>query len=1520
MKKFWLIVCTLVSCLCLSLALTACDFGNGSGNSKDHTHSFTDYIYNDDATCEKDGTETATCTCGKTDTRTKPDTALGHDLKHFEKKDATCLESGHEAYDACNRAGCGYSTYREIKPLGHSFENYIYNNDATCTEDGTETAKCSRCEATDIRVKEDSALGHEMSFHAQTATCTEDGARAYWSCATCKKNFAEREGDTELSSVEMNALGHEFTAENRCVRYDECGETWEFSDGLTYRQEGSAYTVTGIGTASGDIVIPFGHEGKFVTKIGSEAFKGTSITSVTIPECIEWVGHDAFSQCASLERVYWNAVHGSADTGYSFVAGAGRSSDCAFFECNRLTDFYIGENVELFKGSYLSACYALERLHCAGGNERFRVIENCLIDTVDKILVAGLDSVAQEGYTVVGSFAFTPRRLQGDVVIPEGVTSIEEYAFGGCYSLVSVTLPTTPIEIGDHAFLACQGLERVENSTNVTKLKACSFQFCESLKNFTFGSQIEEIREYSFEGCASLESIVLPDNITRLRHDVFSGCTSVKSISIGSGILSLVEDIGGGDYYTIFTGCATSLEHIAVSSNNPVLFVDGNCLIGYDYYFDYETQQYVTDKTKQTLYLGCADSVIPEGVTKIMASAFEGSALTNVTLPQTVSEIGSSTFKDTQISEIIIPVGVAKIGGDAFMGTRLSEIVIPKNVTEIGACAFRNCEELVRVTILGGVTELPEGMFMGCIRLSSIEIPESVTRLGDAQLGYDDGVFEGCSSLSEIHLPDGIEEIGASTFRETAVEEFVCPEALTVIGEDAFFDCALLHSITLNRNLEKIGDYAFANCVRLFEIWNYSQLPVEDCKGGWNFDSVHFGGIANNVKYIYHGDEPSKRYEDENGFVFMENEDSSIVLVQYRGEGTVLVFPETDPNGKPYSVDSHIYYANSQQIEKVVFPEGLTQLENVWSGSGLENLKIVEWNARNFTTSDYAFFGPELDEFIVGENVQVLPAALETVRAKRLTWNAINAEFGSRSSGVPARFVYISKVNFGDKVQVIPNSLFENNEHLTHVEFPENITLIGQNAFIQCDKLETVTFHGGQVEIGLDAFYGCDALANLTLTGVKTIGRSAFSDCASLKTLVLPESLQEIADAAFFECLGLVEIWNKTSLPIVVGSDGYGYVAKYAFVVHTGDEASCLTTDKDGFVFYEDDEHACLVDYTGNATDLILPETSPQGKQYELRANALRGDFASVDTGDGVVSIGRHAFSGTIQKITIGKNVKSIDCDAIASFGLQILIWNAEAAAVTGTVSLFQSQNDLSEVVFGNGVKVIPQNFMTRCYNVRSLNFPDGVTTIGSRAFIAMYRLSRIILGRNVSTIETGAFDSCPVLVEIWNHSSLVLTCGDRSENGSIAWHAKAIYLGDEPSSQVEKDGFLFYEDENGSLLLTYLGDDEIVTFPRLSPSGRQYSIPEGSFNDCSFREIVLSNQIEEIGFSAFYGCYLSKIYFIGTSAEWSELSGPASFSIYDGVYFFSSSVPTEEQWSENPYWWHYAEDGTTILLWTRNA
>ena len=112
---------------------------------------------------------------------TDTDSKLGHDFA-----DATCVLP-----KTCKRDGC---TATDGSALGHSFTNYVSNNDATCVADGTKTARCDRCDETDTITDTDSKLGHDFA----DATCELP--------KTCKRDGC--------MATDGSALGHEY--DNAC--------------------------------------------------------------------------------------------------------------------------------------------------------------------------------------------------------------------------------------------------------------------------------------------------------------------------------------------------------------------------------------------------------------------------------------------------------------------------------------------------------------------------------------------------------------------------------------------------------------------------------------------------------------------------------------------------------------------------------------------------------------------------------------------------------------------------------------------------------------------------------------------------------------------------------------------------------------------------------------------------------------------------------------------------------------------------------------------------------------------------------------------------------------------------------------------------------------------------------------------------------------------------------------------------------------------------------------------------------
>ena len=123
-----------------------------------------------------------------------------HDLVHHDAKAPTCTEIGWNAYDACQREGCTYTTKVEIPALKHK----LVHHDAkapTCTETGWEEYDtCSRCDyTTKVEIP---ALKHKLVHHdAKAPTCTEIGWDEYDTCSRCDYT----------TKVEIPAPGHDYT-------------------------------------------------------------------------------------------------------------------------------------------------------------------------------------------------------------------------------------------------------------------------------------------------------------------------------------------------------------------------------------------------------------------------------------------------------------------------------------------------------------------------------------------------------------------------------------------------------------------------------------------------------------------------------------------------------------------------------------------------------------------------------------------------------------------------------------------------------------------------------------------------------------------------------------------------------------------------------------------------------------------------------------------------------------------------------------------------------------------------------------------------------------------------------------------------------------------------------------------------------------------------------------------------------------------------------------------------------------
>ncbi len=220
---------------------------------------------------------------------------------------------------------------------------------------------------------------------------------------------------------------------------------------------------------------------------------------------------------------------------------------------------------------------------------------------------------------------------------------------------------------------------------------------------------------------------------------------------------------------------------------------------------------------------------IPESVTSIGNYAFEEcEALRKITIGNGVTSINEGTFYQCySLTSITIPESVTTIGYCAFYQCfGLKSIIIPNNVITIDDGAFYHCYDLTSVTLGSGVTSIGDYAFSSCEDLTSVMIPESVTSIGNYAFEHCKGLekFEGKFATDDHRCLVVNDTLKA--FAPSGLTEYPIPDGVKVIGNEAFYYCTDLMSITIPESVTTIGEAAFEHCTGLTSVTAYNPIPV----------------------------------------------------------------------------------------------------------------------------------------------------------------------------------------------------------------------------------------------------------------------------------------------------------------------------------------------------------------------------------------------------------------------------------------------------------------------------------------------------------------------------------------------------------------------------------------------------------------------------------------------------------------------------------------------------------------------
>jgi hypothetical protein len=196
----------------------------------------------------------------------------------------------------------------------------------------------------------------------------------------------------------------------------------------------------------------------------------------------------------------------------------------------------------------------------------------------------------------------------------------------------------------------------------------------------------------------------------------------------------------------------------------------------------------------------------------------------NTVTPYATDVFGANMVSNTYGKHGLISFNgdVTSIGDLAFQYCRnLTSIVIPQSVTRIGRFAFDQCN-LTSILIPRSVSSIGPLAIGRCFSLSSIIVDKDnpyYDSRDDCNAVIESSTNTLIAGCKNTVIPNSITCIGGSAFDNLySIQSIIIPSSVTHIDLGAFFGCSGLSSIVIPSSVESIGDGAFGCCQGLSSI------------------------------------------------------------------------------------------------------------------------------------------------------------------------------------------------------------------------------------------------------------------------------------------------------------------------------------------------------------------------------------------------------------------------------------------------------------------------------------------------------------------------------------------------------------------------------------------------------------------------------------------------------------------------------------------------------------------------------
>lgn len=554
-----------------------------------------------------------------------------------------------------------------------------------------------------------------------------------------------------------------------------------------------------------------------------------------------------------------------------------------------------------------------------------------------------------------------------------------------------------------------------------------------------------------------------------------------------------------------------------------------------------------------------------------------------------------------------------------------------------------------------------------------------------------DIIVIGCSFCDEtVRIPYGIDCIGKEAFYgQSDLKTLIIPPTVKEIKESAFSDCDGLEAVIFSEGIERIGNFAFSGCSSLKKIALPKSLEFignEAFSGCENLEEVEFGNSRTNIQEDAFED---CIYELENlqtegaspaeYFELKVDKKNNAKITAYTGDEETVVVPDMIAGHPITSIEKGSFKGN-EYIKEVYISDRITAVNgDVFKDCC--NLEKIHISEAVTALTGTAFAG------CVKLTEANIPDSMEEVQRGLFKDSPLTTLYiGKGAKKISPDAFYKGETDFATGLCFKSKSLESLIIDASNENFIADGTALlsadGKTLIAELGDPVTVVIPEGVEAISNQAYEKLGSLSEVKFPStLKTIGEKAFAG-TSLKSVELPQNLESVGTQAFSFCRSL------TSLDI---NEGLRVISQQAFegcpIADVYIPSSVESIGSDSFL--------SISTYQGQITQKFRIDTA--------NTNLIADGVALyVKSGDGIILV--KAYHPDLKPKNVDESPESLEYDIMY------------------------------------GTTVISAHAFARCINLKAVNIPDTVRSIGDMAFWDCNKLTEVRIPENCTELSPKAF------------------------------------------------------------------------------------------------------------------------------------------------------------------------------------